>query len=321
MISQLQADQVLMDLADHKLEGNTRAYINQPVSYAEVYSGLLALGFEHLDRFTFPESCRIPSRGKTDDNRDTWVSGSHDSSCGHWCEHNTGAHGTIFSEHQRYADPIELATLRAKSVQQSAIQRAETERLQNKTATRARLMFEQASNRGTHSHLEVKQIGLHCARIHRDINAVGVPIWNPELGLVNLQLIFLDGTKRFLKHGRKHGCYCIIGTLDDALKILIAEGFATGASLHELHGHPVVVAFDAGNLLSVSKSIRAQHPDISIVIAGDDDRLKEYNVGRHKAIQAAKAVGGTVAFPELCKCCTCTDHNDAAICLRRCGRG
>jgi putative DNA primase/helicase len=41
--------------------------------------------------------------------------------------------------------------------------------------------------------------------------------------------------------------------------LLLAEGYAT-ASLHEATGHPVAVAFDAGNLVHVAKALRALYP-------------------------------------------------------------
>ena len=41
---------------------------------------------------------------------------------------------------------------------------------------------------------------------------------------------------------------------------LIAEGYATAASLHEATGLPVIVAFDAGNLLPVAQAIHKRYP-------------------------------------------------------------
>ena len=42
--------------------------------------------------------------------------------------------------------------------------------------------------------------------------------------------------------------------------ILIAEGYATAASLHQATGHPVAVAFDAGSLAPVSAALRKLIP-------------------------------------------------------------
>ena len=74
----------------------------------------------------------------------------------------------------------------------------------------------------------------------------------------SLQTIDADGGKLFMPGGRKRGCMFAIGEPGD--RIVIAEGFATGASIHEATGLCVAVAFDAGNLEPVAKAIRAKRP-------------------------------------------------------------
>lgn len=66
-----------------------------------------------------------------------------------------------------------------------------------------------------------------------------------------------DGTdKLFLKGGRKSGLWHWCGDPAGASVLLIAEGYATAASLHQATGRPVAVAFDAGNLAHVAKALR-----------------------------------------------------------------
>ena len=48
--------------------------------------------------------------------------------------------------------------------------------------------------------------------------------------------------------------------------LLVAEGYATAASLHEATGYPVAVAFDAGNLAHVTKALRQQHRAALLVV-------------------------------------------------------
>jgi len=60
--------------------------------------------------------------------------------------------------------------------------------------------------------------------------------------------------KRFLTGGRVTGCYNSIGNPDGALGI--AEGYGTGASIHEATGFAVSVAFNAENLLAVARRYR-----------------------------------------------------------------
>ena len=71
--------------------------------------------------------------------------------------------------------------------------------------------------------------------------------------------------------------------------VVIAEGYATAATLAEHGKVPTLAAYDSGNLLSVAISIRERRPDKAIVIAGDDDHRIENNPGREKALAAAEA--------------------------------
>lgn len=125
-------------------------------------------------------------------------------------------------------------------------------------------------------------------------NVLVIPIRYESRQLINLQFINSDGEKRFLSGGRKHGCFHIIGEQTD--NILICEGFATGASLHEETAQRVVIAFDAGNLLPVAQNIRKLSPKSTIIICGDNDLS---NVGQTKAWAAALAVNGKVLIPKI----------------------
>jgi len=86
-------------------------------------------------------------------------------------------------------------------------------------------------------------------------------------------------------------------------RILIAEGFATGVSLHEWFKQPCIVAFNAGNLEPVAKRIRALYPNHELIICGDND---ESGAGQKAARAAALAVGGRYLLPPIVG----TDFND-----------
>lgn len=150
-----------------------------------------------------------------------------------------------------------------------------------------------------HVYLLKKRIQPHGARLYR--NALVIPIYNESDQLINLQFISSEGEKRFLSGGRKKGCFNIIGKLTK--RILICEGFATGASLYEDKGQRVVIAFDAGNLLPVAKNIRELSPDSEIIICGDNDLS---GIGQSKARKAALSIGGKVLIPPT----PGTDWND-----------
>lgn len=113
--------------------------------------------------------------------------------------------------------------------------------------------------------------------------------------LHTVQFVYPDGQKRFLTGGRIKGCYCPIGRPADVL--LLAEGFATAATLFEATGHATAACFSAGNLVEVARCLRAKFPALKFVICADDDRGTQGNPGRTAALAAARAVGGAVALP------------------------
>ncbi|VTU46125.1 DNA primase TraC (plasmid) [Variovorax sp. SRS16] len=131
-----------------------------------------------------------------------------------------------------------------------------------------------------------------------------IPAIDTDNRIWTMQYIQEDGTKRFAKNSRKDGCFHAVGGLDalaNAPVIVIAEGYATAATLSEVLGHATVAAFDAGNLPAVALALRDRFPDKPFVIAGDNDQHQEFtlgvNAGRSKAEAAAAAVGGKAMFP------------------------
>ena len=97
--------------------------------------------------------------------------------------------------------------------------------------------------------------------------------------------------------GRVKGCYHAIGRPSG--RVIVCEGFATGASLHAATGDAVAVALNAGNLLAVAVALRAKYPCLTIVVAADDDWQTAGNPGLTAARLAAQAVGGEVAVPDF----------------------
>ena len=111
--------------------------------------------------------------------------------------------------------------------------------------------------------------------------------------ITTLQFIQPDGGKMYLTDGEVSGSsHRFGGKIVDS--IILAEGFATGATLHEATGHPVAVCGSAGNLRPVALGIRAKYPAIHIIVAGDADP-----VGRRYAIEAAELVNGVICLPDF----------------------
>ena len=95
----------------------------------------------------------------------------------------------------------------------------------------------------THPYLKMKGVQAHGLRLNTD-NRLIIPALL-DGGLSSLQFINANGAKQFLPGGAVKGGSFTIGALIDADILLLCEGFATGASLHEAAGRPVVVAFNA----------------------------------------------------------------------------
>ncbi|WP_043644269.1 zincin-like metallopeptidase domain-containing protein [Fundidesulfovibrio putealis] len=149
-----------------------------------------------------------------------------------------------------------------------------------------------------------------------DSTVLLIPLYNAEGQLRNVQEIDWGGTKRFQAGAEKKGCFCLVDQekkLEQG-EILLAEGYATGVSLHMATGKPVAVAFDAGNLEPVARNLREKFPMAKIVVCADNDHAREHgNIGVEKAKQTAQAVGGCVIVPEFTKeerVAGLTDWND-----------
>lgn len=141
-----------------------------------------------------------------------------------------------------------------------------------------------------------------------------IPLHNIEGEIRGVQFINKDGSKHFLTGIEKKGNFTLLSDdVKNATKVLVCEGFATGASLHEATKLPVVVAFDAGNLEEVSKALAEKYKGIEITVCADNDRYKDNNVGLECAKKAALAVNGKLAVPQFTKeeqARKLTDFND-----------
>lgn len=94
----------------------------------------------------------------------------------------------------------------------------------------------------------------------------------------------------------KKGHFHLIGGVPSNI-LLIAEGYATSASLHQATGLPVAVGFDAYNLQPVAVALHKKYPRCKILICADDDYLTDGNPGVKAAEAAAIAVGGSWIKP------------------------
>lgn len=150
-----------------------------------------------------------------------------------------------------------------------------------------------------HPYLTRKRVKPFGVRIAEN-GDMAVPMLDGKGNIHGLQWIYPvkrhDMDKRYWPKGvSTKGHYHLIG--EPAWLVLICEGYATGASLAMATDLPVVVAFDAGNLLPVGEAIKARYPRAKILFCADDDYLGDTNTGINKASQAALAVGGSWLAP------------------------
>lgn len=202
----------------------------------------------------------------------------------------------------------ELARREAERRQEAQAEAQRQQAAQAAAADAARALWDAASTTGASPYLARKGVQPHGLRFTPDGTAL-VPMRDADGALWNVQRIAPErpakGTdKLFQKGGRKSGLWHLLGEPGQApAVVLVGEGYATCASLHEAGGWPVGVAFDAGNLLHVARELRHLYPAALLVLCGDDDRATEArtgtNTGRVKAEAAARAVQGLAVFPSM----------------------
>lgn len=174
---------------------------------------------------------------------------------------------------------------------------AEREQARSEAATKAVAIWKAATHApDDHPYLVRKRIKANGAHLYN--GALVIPI-RADGNLHSLQFIEANGDKKFLTGGRVAGCYFSIGATKDAAALCICEGFATGATIHEATGYPVAVAFNAGNLLAVTKAMRERFPALPLILCADDDYRTEGNPGLTKATEAARSLGGLLAIPDF----------------------
>ena len=207
----------------------------------------------------------------------------------------------------------EVAAHRTRMAAAQRLRDEERARQRADAATRARTLWNSAHVAPLdHPYLVRKQIQPHGAREHD--GALVLPVI-ADGHIWSLQFIDADGSKRFLIGGRVKGSYFGLGDFEtpDAV-IYVAEGFATGATVHEATAAPVAVALTANNLGAVATSLRKAYPDIALVICADDDANTPGNPGVTHAQAAAGGAAAAVAVPTHCngEQATSLDFNDMA---------
>lgn len=132
-----------------------------------------------------------------------------------------------------------------------------------------------------------------------------IPIQDKDGNIQGVQRIFPDGNKGIV--GNKVGGFFVMGDLSEAREkgVILAEGYATAYALHKNSDHtPVVVGFDAHNIINVAKILKDKLPeDTKLIVAADNDihleKAGKTNEGIAGAKQAVAAFGqnATMIYP------------------------
>jgi len=265
---------------------------------------MIAAGFEppgHLQ--ADGDIHRFASNGKSKDAAGWYLLHLDGVPAGIFGDWRTGTKQTWRAGIDRKLTDEELAAFKASVKAMQDKRKAEEERDQEQAATRAAAMWEQAQPApGDHPYLTRKGIQPHGVKVGGN-GWLFVPMRDTAGKLWNIERIAPDkptdgsADKKGLFGGKRTGCYFALGNPKGVAAICIAEGFATGASIHEATGLPVAVAFNAGNLSPVARALRRKFRDLPMVLCADDDYRTEGNPGKTRATEAAQAVGGFMVSP------------------------
>ncbi len=197
-------------------------------------------------------------------------------------------------------DPAEMLRRAAERQEAERIERENTEASHREAARKAADLWSKANPHPDPNHAYLtRKGGLPPVGIRQSGDALVIPLYGADKTLTGLQFIQPDGQKRFITCTRKAGSWCVLKPEgippSDWQVILLAEGWATAASLHTATGHPVFIAFDCGNLPAVARYIRQQFPAARLLVCADDD---SHGKGQHHARIAASMNNGMAVIPQ-----------------------
>ena len=165
---------------------------------------------------------------------------------------------------------------------------------QAKASENAKIQFQNyvASTEIQHPYLTRKNINAYGARFFLQERKIAVPLFNINGNIQSLQWIDADGNKLFYPGAPLAGAFFPIGlssiTQNDLNPILICEGFATGAKIHQLTGLPTACAMTCENIANVAKAIEGKFKGRKIFIMADDDMQTMAKRGFNPGIRAAQ---------------------------------
>lgn len=238
---------------------------------------------------------RFPTNGKPSDDSGWYVLHLDDMPYGAFGCWRSGVNESWCGKAVNDMTEVERESHRARVKFMQTQRLAELGERQQRASAAAALVWKAATPAVHHKYLTAKGVKPH--GIKCDGDRILVPVRDAEGKIQNLQAIEPNGSKRFQPGGRVKGCYHSIGK--PAGTVVVCEGYATGASIHEATGLAVAVAFSASNLRPVAEALRAKYPGLKLVIAADDDVSTPGNPGLTSATEVACALRCYLRKPEF----------------------
>ena len=203
--------------------------------------------------------------------------------------------------HSRALSPAERGSILVQARAGEARRKAET-LVRQEGAAAAALDLWRTSLKADPAHEYLVRKGLQPFGIRQHGNALLVPMFDPRFRMWNVQRIYPDGRKLFLPSGRTRGLFWTHGAFrqdgsPSAVPLVMGEGFATMAAIHNAKGYGVVAAMSACNLESVALAMPKLFPSRVLIVAADDDSHLPENIGLKAAQKAAESIGALLATP------------------------
>lgn len=199
--------------------------------------------------------------------------------------------------------------------------KAEIER----AAKRATEAWKRYQPTGESEYLQRKGVGAYGVRFTPS-GALIIPLLDVHNNIHGLQVVRGKSRavgkleKEYWPSGlEKKAKFHLIGMPQDGCIILVAEGYATAASLHACTGLPVAVAFDANNLAAVAGALAKRYKGLRILVCADDDNTQKCHAeNAHATAETGRHVEckHRIWLPDGPKCPHCgNDHkaNNAGI--------
>lgn len=205
---------------------------------------------------------------------------------GNW---KTGFEGKWSSVDTDNLSVVDRQALQKQMQEASAEAKIQRKLRQDEVAVEVEEKFKICKEVGQHEYLtnkKVKNYGL------KQFNGrLIVPVYSTTGDIRSLQYIDKKGDKKFVSASEIKGNVFLIGTTFDDLpnceKLVLAEGYATCATIHEATNLPVACVFSANFLFDAASKLKKLATGTRFIIALDND---ENGVGEKKAQECSQAI-------------------------------